>query len=305
MSQKIQALLGLFILVSLMACDRGFSPSESVDQPPPDVLETSKERPSLTPPDGVKAQCGEKLRVASFNLESGGADLEYLLQDMAEFGKGVQIWGFQEVYDWWKEPLLEGLSLLNEAEFAGVLSQSGRSNRLLIAYNSDVLRLDDYQELEWIQLGNQLRAPLYAEFTVRESGIRFGFINNHLIRTDPNRRYEQARLLNEWGRQRHDQPTIAVGDYNFDWELDHDRNDPGFEFMTVDDVFVWLRPGIKVQTQCNPWYNSILDFIFLGGRAQNWLGSSKIKFHQEAYCAPNQRRSDHRPITAVLEPCHA
>ncbi len=75
------------------------------------------------------------------------------------------------------------------------------------------------------------------------------FMVEHPYRSRANRRHEQSELLNEWAQ---DQalPVIAVGDYNYNWDVpdgdtDHDAS---FDFLTADDVFTWVRPPTLIAT---------------------------------------------------------
>ncbi len=64
---------------------------------------------------------------------------------------------------------------------------------------------------------------------------------------------------------------MAVGDYNFDWQVnggdtDHDA---GFDALTEDNIFVWIRPATLIRTQCSA-HDSVLDFVFVAGPAREW-----------------------------------
>jgi hypothetical protein len=92
--------------------------------------------------------------------------------------------------------------------------------------------------------------------------------------------------------------VIAVGDYNFDWDASFgdSSHDAGYDLMTAGGIFRWVRPGELVRTQCG--FNSVLDFVFVGGSARLWIGDSEIVFRQDnSHCPDNASRSDHRPVT--------
>lgn len=247
----------------------------------------------------MSSWCFGQVRVASFNLESGDADINYLINDMGKFGKDIDIWGFQEVNAKWFDTLIQGLSQLAGQEFRGIIGRSGGGDRLVIAYNATKLRLERYRELDWINIKNRVRAPLVATFAIKNTDMQFKFINNHLYRSSKDGRHEQARLLNDWGRELK-LPAIAVGDYNFDWEIPRANWDLGFDLLTQDDVYIWVKPVQLIKTQCNPRFNSILDFVFLVATARSWDASSKIKFPEPDYCPDDRLRSDHRPVTAEI-----
>jgi hypothetical protein len=92
-----------------------------------------------------------------------------------------------------------------------------------------------------------------------------------------------------------------VGDYNFDWDVTNGEivHDPGYDLLTVDGIFTWVRPPQLIRTQCS--FNSMLDFIFVAGEAQRWRGSSEILAAHEDYCPSDQTWSDHRPVFALFQ----
>ncbi len=72
--------------------------------------------------------------------------------------------------------------------------------------------------------------------------------------------------------------------------------------MVANGVFEWVRPDPLVATQCNPNFNSVLDFVFAAGDARNWNGSSEILERQASYCNGDAVGfSDHRPVKAIFE----
>jgi hypothetical protein len=72
--------------------------------------------------------------------------------------------------------------------------------------------------------------------------------------------------------------------------------------MTADGAFEWLRPAVLVKTQCDPQFNSVLDFVFIARDAKNWSVKSEILEHQPQYCTLDpQGGSDHRPVAAWFD----
>ena len=94
-----------------------------------------------------------------------------------------------------------------------------------------------------------------------------------------------------------------MGDYNFDWaveggDADHD---PGYDTMIADEAWVWVRPDELVRTQCNAYYDSVLDFIFVGQEAKSWEATSVILEPERQYCEfEDELTSDHRPVQATF-----
>jgi hypothetical protein len=97
---------------------------------------------------------------------------------------------------------------------------------------------------------------------------------------------------------------VAVGDYNFDWEVvggDNDH-DAGYDNMTADHAFEWVRPATLIKTQCDPQFDSVLDFVFVAGDAKSWWGASEILEQQVDYCDWDaQGGTDHRPVRATFD----
>lgn len=184
--------------------------------------------------------------------------------------------------------------------FASILGTTGGGDRLLIVYNLDRFDLVQSFELTDINVGGNVRAPLVAQFRLKPAGPEFLFMVNHLYRSNTERRHEQARLLNTWARSQ-TLPVIAVGDYNFDWDVSNGDtvHDPGYDLLTVDGVFTWIRPPQLIRTQCS--FNSVLDFVFVAGAARQWSAASEILATEESYCPSDQHRSDHRPVLAVFD----
>lgn len=116
-------------------------------------------------------------------------------------------------------------------------------------------------------------------------------------------RRDQARLLNEFASAE-GEPIIAVGDYNFDWEVvggdtDHDA---GFDNMTANGIFEWVRPVELIKTQCAASFDSVLDFVFIAGDAKDWAGESEILERQADYCDGDATGGgDHRPLRATFD----
>jgi endonuclease/exonuclease/phosphatase (EEP) superfamily protein YafD len=119
---------------------------------------------------------------------------------------------------------------------------------------------------------------------------------NHLARGDAALRRRQASQLNEWVRTQ-TLPVIAVGDYNFDWDVvGGDQNhDLGYDNMTNGSAWTWVRPPTLIKTQCSAGFNSVLDFVFVNAAAQSWGGTSEIIVEPND-CVSSPLTSDHRPL---------
>ncbi len=253
---------------------------------------------SVAPFFPVKA---EPVTVVGFNVESGGAN-PAVVDDIVAAAEGVDVWGFSEVQnDDWAELLETAAEEGEGTNFERILGSTGGGDRLLIVYDADRLTLLESFELSDINVGGNVRAPLVARFRIGADGPEFLFMVNHLYRSREDRRHQQAQLLNAWARSE-TAAVIAVGDYNFDWSVvggdsDHDA---GYDHMTADGVFRWVRPAQLVRTHCSE-HDSVLDFVFVAGPAQAWQGGSEILEAQPSYCLDSAATSDHRPLRATFE----
>ena len=248
------------------------------------------------------------LRLIGWNVESGGSDLATIRNEIASFDD-IDLWGLSEVPDQAAAILFEnGAEEGEDANFEAIIGTTGNSDRLVILYDADRFSLQDAFELSAIQLSSGLRAALVAQLREAATGLEFLFVVNHLARSNTSSRHQQARLLNAWAQQQ-SLPVIAVGDYNFDYEVvgGQSDHDPGFDLLLADDVFSWLRPEVLVRTQCSAdltavteddcTFDSVLDFVFVAAGAQAWAGRSEIVVRPADF-PDSDSTSDHRPLYA-------
>lgn len=261
------------------------------------------------------AACGQDavtLRVISWNLESGDSSAALLRQQIGE-KDGVHLWGLSEVDADDVGQFEQGAETGEGADFKTILGTTGGNDRLAIVYDSARFELiGPPQELSAIQLSSGLRAPLVARFRGNATGQEFLFMVNHLKRGGAQnpQRIEQAKRLNQWARQQ-TAPVIAVGDYNFDYDVDLGdagvpHRDQGFDELTRDGTFIWVRPLTLLKTQASDDFNGVLDFVFVANAPFGWNGAATI-LDREGHRAAVQndfddtnQQTDHRPVEAVF-----
>ena len=242
------------------------------------------------------------INVISWNIESGGADMNVIASQM-KANQNIDIWGLSEVPGQSVVNLLEAAAEDGEnANFESFLSSTGGGDRLLIIYDADRFSLEEELELMNINIENSGRAPLVVKLRENQTGIEFYFMVNHLFRNKAYKRHSQSRLLNEWA-ERESLPIIATGDYNFDWEVvggdqDHDM---GYDLLTAGGIFNWVRPDLLIPTQCTATrngdcrYKSVLDFIFTANTNNNWQSTSQI-IETPGDFPDSDATSDHRQV---------
>ena len=243
------------------------------------------------------------LDVVGFNVESGGADPAIVASEVIAAVQGEHAWGLSEVTN-----ELTALTYVDAAADAGgaqfdyVIGTTTWEDLLVLAWDPDRLRMESYEELHAINPHGSGRAPLVGTMTDLDSGTAFLLMVNHLWRTDDDARHEQAALLNAWAREQ-TLPIVMVGDYNLDWDVPSGgaSRDAGYDLLTADGVLEWVRPAVIETTQCSTWYDSVLDFTFVGGEARSWEATAELVPVAEDYCrARTDERSDHKPVRAVL-----
>ncbi|MGF1515942.1 MAG: endonuclease/exonuclease/phosphatase family protein, partial [Elainellaceae cyanobacterium] len=245
------------------------------------------------------------LTVVGFNLESADAAPAYLAREYLAALSGVDLWGLSEVQnESWVEVLEQGAEAGERADYATVLGNSGGGDRLAIIYNQAQLELIAVEELGELSFEGRVRAPLVGHFQFRDTAQQFLFMVNHLYRSDAEKRHQQARWLNQWGRSL-PLPVVAVGDYNFDFDVaagDAGQRDLGFDLMTAEGVFTWVRPQPLTTTYCSDRYNSVLDFVFVANEAARWpVTAATIPYTDTDYCPDTAVKSDHFPVMVTFD----
>lgn len=250
--------------------------------------------------------------VMGFNVESGGDTEWSVVSDDIERLEHVDIWGLSEVQS------RTAVRIFRNAAKAGskdespryyyLLGEHGGSDRLAIIYNERRFRhLDVYELVD--EVGGS-RPPLVAHLQDIDTELEFLFMVNHLNRGDASKRRRQAVGLQSWA-ERIDLPVIAVGDYNFDWDITEERGNRAFRLFMEGGHWDWIEPNCGLDgdfadcqpTQCNPTYTSILDFLFVAGDAKNWDVSSEIKEPRPDYCEfDGNGGADHLPIIGLVSP---
>ena len=243
--------------------------------------------------------------LVTWNIGLGDADLETIGRRLAAFD-GVDLWGLQEVNSRSAPSVLAQAAAVGEAgDFAAVQGRAGDGLHLVALYDAGRFDLVDWWEIDEINTTGNARPPLVLHLQEPANGLEFLFMVNHLYRSRDAERHRQAELLAEWAAEQ-TLPVIAVGDYNFDWAIgggasDHDT---GYDLLTADGSWTWVQPDTLVTTQCSGWpcrYESVLDFVFTAGPAQEWRAESEIVV--EAGDFPDDATTpDHRPVAATFWP---
>ena len=155
------------------------------------------------------------------------------------------------------------------------------------------------------------RSPLIVKLKDRTNNAEFWILVNHLARGESDLRVEQARMLSAWAKD-HEQPIVAVGDYNFDYEFATQKGNDGFDAMMKSGVWKWLKPDPLIDSNWARDYrikdanvdrypDSILDFVFVANQAKDWNGKSIVVVRPGDF-PDDEKTSDHRPTFTTLMP---
>ncbi len=242
----------------------------------------------------------DEVRLVAFNVESGDADPVVVAAEGVATQAGEALWALSEVDGEAAAEVLVAAAADagTDQDFRYVLGTTGWDDRLALAWDDARFSLEDWEELDEINVGGTVRAPLVGRLRERATGVEVTLVVNHLWRTDEAGRHAQAALLHDWGLEQ-EGPVVLAGDFNFDWDVTSGRHDRGYDLLTADGAFTWLRPATLVASQCSSFYDSVLDFVFVNPAAEAWAGESEILFPEREWCLlPGG--SDHRPVEAHL-----
>lgn len=239
------------------------------------------------------------LTLISWNIASDQADIHTVISRIRAFDP-ADFYGLAEVAPKWI-PTIEEHFASSRAQFDLIVSDAGRNDRLAIVYNSDHYELITHFTIDEVNIGQRVRPALIGHFREKSTSIEFHFMVNHLYRASKESRVVQSTLLNKWVKSSA-LPTIAVGDYNYDWDVSFgkEKHDLGYDQLTFDDALRWVVPAELIKTHCGK-YNTVVDFVFVSTHFYLRGQRSEVGIPDTAYCElPRAGESDHRPVFAEI-----
>ena len=244
-----------------------------------------------------------KAKFFCWNIESEGSDPQVIAEQLTELER-YNIYALTEFLPSAKELFEKNLG----TDFELIMSQSGRNDRLVIAFDTRLYELVRSFEIEKINFKHRYRSPLVAHLKDKESGVEFLVMNNHLARGKEQVRLIQTKQLVEWARTQL-LPVVALGDYNLDYVFATKKGNSAFASMLHDNVWKWVKPVEMIDTN---WYDnpeapdgkddypgSLLDFAFVSGPAKTWDAACKIIVRPGDF-PDDEKTSDHRPFELFL-----
>lgn len=242
------------------------------------------------------SQPSSEVVAVGFNVEAGykpGAELSTVTALMLQAPK-ADLYVLSELSLSWAEPLATaagGYRFLVSADAVETTDALG------ILYDPERFELLLQDEVKF-GLHQYERPALVAHLNDRSTGRSFIVMANHLMRGQSELRQQQALILSEWAAKQ-TLPVLALGDYNFDFDVESQKGNRAFELFMATEQWQWIKPKNLVKTNCDEHYNSILDFVFVHGSYQK--ASSQVLFPESFYCSEEKLRPDHRPVLARIE----
>ena len=243
------------------------------------------------------------LKFLAWNVESDGSDPKTIAKELAALG-GYDIVALTEVLP---KAAADYCKALGD-KYNYVLSETGRSDRMMLIYNKEALDFVRQFEINDINYKSRYRSPLVGHFKDSLTGKELLVMVNHLARGNEKTRQIQAEKLVKWGRDQ-SMPVVALGDYNFDYVFETRKGNESFRLFMKDDVWKWVEPIELIDTN---WYDnpeepdgkddypgSMLDFAFVSGSAKAWTTSCKVIVRKGDF-PDDETTSDHRPYELIV-----
>ncbi|QEG23094.1 endonuclease/exonuclease/phosphatase family protein [Mariniblastus fucicola] len=279
--------------------------AKHVNVTPPSVTEKNPAASSVASKD-VPMSTGDvqfSLKFLSWNVESEGSDPDTIVKELGELGR-YDVIALTEVLP---TAATDFCSAFGD-DYNYLMSETGRSDRLMLIYNKQTLSFVRQFELHDINYKSRYRSPLVGHFKDLLSGKEILVMVNHLARGKAEMRQMQATKLVEWARDQ-TMPVVALGDYNFDYEFATRKGNEAFRLFMKDSIWKWIEPIELIDTN---WYDdprqpdgkddypgSMLDFGFVAGPAKDWTTSCKV-IVREGDFPDDEKTSDHRPFEVIV-----
>ena len=249
----------------------------------------------------------QPIRVLMWNVESGGAEPAAIARRLAMMA-GYDIYALTEVD-------LADVATFQTAlgpEFGTEVSLTGDKDRLLLLYDFErfeMLKRFELSEFKGIALNSPQqghRTPMVVRLRDRRTRNRLVIALNHLARGDVEMRRQQATGLREWGRDQK-LPTLALGDFNFDYHFPTKRGNRAMDIMLEDDIWYWVRPHKLVDTNWSDrdgdgkddYPDSCLTFGLVTRIPTTWKLESAVIVRKNDF-PDSDVSSDHRAVELIV-----
>jgi endonuclease/exonuclease/phosphatase family metal-dependent hydrolase len=279
--------LSLFLLATALG-SAGCPPPTPTISPAPGIAESTV---SATLP---------ALDILAWNLNSGisddtDGDINQAIALMAATDL-AGIYAFSEVNPSWETPLATALDA--RGNFGLRISQSGRNQRLALAWDEARFEAVEVNELGRVNADGHGRAPLAALLQDRSTGARFMVIAVHLRSGSAEARAEESAILRDLIGEL-EYPTVVVGDFNYRCPSDGTAPadcDPAFDIFVQGGQMQWIAPENPSPSMCRSRYTTMLDMVFVAGATP---ATSVVRMLPTDWC-DGMGDGAHTPISAEL-----
>ena len=241
----------------------------------------------------------------SGRFSDSGSDGAVIAGQLRDDFNGIDIFGLSEVHN---ETAMQTYALMagsdEEFSYKYIYGSTGGNLHLGMLVNSDRYEIVSSEELDFGLSANDTRFPLAVNLKDKTSGLEFTAVVVHLARGNAETRNLQAARLAEWSATNANS-VIALGDFNFDYNIIDGSHNEGYTNLLKNGYFSWLKPDTLIDTSwsgppdADSFPNSMLDFIFAGGEAKNWIYQSFV-YEREGDFPDSGDTADHRPVFSYL-----
>lgn len=238
------------------------------------------------------AETATNLRLVTWNVESDGNNPATIARQLTELDR-YDVYALQEVKSESFGRYASALRNGTGKDYRYVGSTTGRSDRLMIIFDSTRLELMEVSEL--FRFGHYAlndwrhRSPLVAHFRDKQNGAEFYCVTVHLARGDADLRTEQATGLREWAKEQR-LPVVAIGDFNMDYDFPTQKGNAAFDAMLADDTWTWVKPDEWIDTSWS-------DFCFVRGVGGSVTSRVIVR---DGDFPDDEKSADHRPVELLL-----
>lgn len=248
----------------------------------------------------------DSIKILAWNIELGGSELATIKEQL----KGLEPFDILALSEVPKKSASEFSNRWGNDSF--IIGEKGGEACLLLAWDNtkfEKIKVEELVKFEEQEFAPGIQsAPLIAQLRHKQSKAEFIVVMNHLTRGSAELRKRQALILVEWAKKQ-SLPIIAVGGYNFDYDIPTKKGNEAFDAFLADGTWKWIEPKQLVDTNWadrnrdgnDDYPDSMLDFSFAAGPAKRWLTTSEIVVREGDF-PDTEKTSDQRPIRTTVVP---